>query len=278
MPALSRPAFAASWRIDVRIEKHGAAITNLDEWLQHAGPKTPEKQWVEGRSAMEAARAWLEGAPNGPPKEIGDLLRSHMDFRNVVIDQVEPEARVSFDTRRGEPRNADLVIIGHDDYGPFAGSVEAIADETFDQRVSEVLDAALERTVANPRSGGVERVVELVRGLVPPRVPDSVSIGDLRYQLLTGVAGTLALAAEHHAARAVFIVHVFETDKTSSRRLEANANDANQFVRRLSSGAVSNLEDGVLVGPIHVRGAALSAKPAALYIGKATRRLSDPMS
>jgi hypothetical protein len=92
-----------------------------------------------------------------------------------------------------------------------------------------------------------------------------------------GVEGTLALAAEHRAARAIFIIHVFETDKTSSRRLEANANDASQFVRRLSSGAVKQLDEGVLVGPIHVRGAALSAKPAALYIGKATRRVSDPL-
>ena len=261
----------------MRIEKGNASITNLDEWLEHAGPKNPEQHWVEGGSAMEAARAWLDAAPNGPPNEVADLLRSHTDFRNAVIDRVEPEARVSFETRRGEPRNADLVVIGHDDHGPFAGSVEAKADETFDRPLADVLDAALERTVANPRSAGVERLIELVRALVPPRVPDTVSIGELRYQLLTGIAGTLALAAEHHVARAIFIIQVFETDSTSLRRLEANANDANQFVRRLSSGAVSHLDEGVLVGPIQVRGAALSARPAALYIGKATRRVSDPL-
>ena len=261
----------------MRIEKSNAAITNLNEWLEHAGLKDPQKQWVEGRSAMEAARAWLEGAPNGPPNEIADLLRSHTDFRHVVVDQVEPEARVSFDTQRGEPRIADLVISGHDEHGPFAGSVEAKADETFGQLLSEVLDAALERTVANPRSGGVERVVELVRALVPFRAPDTVSVGELRYQLLTGVAGTLALAAERRVERAIFIIHVFETEKTSSRRLAANAKDTDQFVHRLSSGAVTRLDDGVLVGPIQVRGMALSAKPAALYIGKATRRVSPPM-
>jgi len=261
----------------VRIQKKGTVRGSLAEWLEHAGPRNPEEQWVEGRSAMEVARAWLENGPSGPPTEIGDLLRSHPDFRNVIIDQVEPEARVSFDTRRGEPRNADLVLIGHDDFGPFVGSVEAKADETFDQRLSGTLEAALERAIANPRSGGVERVIDLVRGLVPPRQPDTVSVGELRYQLLTGIAGSLALAAEHHTARAVFIVHVFETAKTSTRLLEANVNDASQFVRRLSSGSVTSLGEGVLVGPIQVRGAALSAKPAALYIGKATRRVSDPV-
>lgn len=260
----------------MRIEKKAAALGTLDEWLEHAGPKNPEVQWVEGRSAMEVARAWLESAPSGPPAEIGHLLRSHRDFRNVIIEQVEPEARVSFDTRRGEPSNADLVLIGHDEIGPFVGSVEAKADETFGQRLSDTLDAALERAIANPRSAGVERVIDLVRALIPPKKPETVAVGELRYQLLTGIAGSLALAAEHRAARAVFIVHVFETGKTSSQHLEANANDASQFVCRLTSGSVTSLEDGVLVGPIQVRGAALSAKPAALYIGKATRRLSEP--
>ena len=261
----------------MRIEKKGVALGTLAEWLEHAAPKNPEKQWVEGRSAMEVARAWLANAPNAPPPEIGDLLGSHGDFRNVVVEQVEPEARVSFDTRRGEPRIADLVLIGHDEFGPFVGSVEAKADEPFGQRLSETVELALERAIANPRSAGVERVIELVRGLVPPRQPETVSVGELRYQLLTGIAGSLALAAEHHAERAVFIIHVFETGMTSARLLEGNAEDASQFVRRLSSGSVPSLETGVLVGPIQVRGAALSAKPAALYIGKATRRLSDPV-
>jgi hypothetical protein len=261
----------------LRIAKKDLAITSLDDWLEHAGPKDPDRQWVEGRSAMEAARAWLEGAPAGPPLEIASLLRSNADFQNVVIDQVEPEARLYFDTRRGETRNADLVFLGHDEKGSVVGSVEAKADEAFGPRISDVLNTALERAVSNPRSGGIERVVELVRGLVPPRVTDTVSIGELRYQLLTGIAGTLALAAEHKAERAIFIVHVLETSMTSSPQLAANADDASQFVRRLTSGAVKELEEGVLCGPIRVRGEALSARPAALYIGKATRRVSDPL-
>jgi hypothetical protein len=200
----------------LRIAKKDLAITSLDDWLEHAGPKDPDRQWVEGRSAMEAARAWLDGAPAGPPLEIASLLRSNADFQKVVIDQVEPEARLYFDTRRGETRNADLVFLGHDEKGSVVGSVEAKADEAFGPRISDVLNTALERAVSNPRSGGIERVVELVRGLVPPRVTDTVSIGELRYQLLTGIAGTLSLAAEHKAERAIFIVHVLETSMTSS--------------------------------------------------------------
>lgn len=260
----------------MKIAKKDVAIASLTDWLTHAGPKDPDRQWEDGRSAMEVARAWLDGAAHGPPHEIADLLRSNADFQNVVIDDVEPDARVTFDKRRGEQGNADLVFFGHDDLGPVVGSVEAKADEPFGPRLADVLSIALERAVANPRSGSIERVVDLVRGLVPLRAPDTVPIGELRYRLLTGIAGALAVAAEHRAERAIFLVHVFETSKTSSGQLAINADDASQFFRRLSSGSIVHLEDGILHGPIQVRGEALSAKPAALYVGKATRRLSDP--
>jgi hypothetical protein len=264
------------WRIRLDIAKNGANIGTLADWLTLAGPKDPDRQWVEGRSAMEVARAWLESAADGPPSEIVRLLRSNADLQNAVLDSVEPDARVNFDTRRGDPRSADLAFTGHDDSGSFVGTVEAKSDEPFGPRVSDVLNIALERAVSNPRSDGIERVVELLRGLVPTKTAETASVVDLRYQLLTGIAGTLALAAKHRADRAIYIVHVFETDKTSSRDLAANAEDLSQFVRRLSSGSVASLEEGVLHGPIQVRGEALAARPAALYVGKVTRRLSDP--
>lgn len=260
----------------MRIAKNGASIANLTDWRTLAGPKDPE-QWVEGRSAMEVARAWLDGLAGGPPEEIARLLRSNSDFQNLVIQEAEPDARLSSDTRRGELGNADLVFMGHDSTGAVVGSVEAKSDDPFGPRVSDVLDIALERAVSNPRSVGIDGVVELVRGLIPPRAPNTVSIVDLRYRLLTGIAGTLAVAAKRHAERAIYIVHVFETDKTSARELAANTSDVNEFVHRLSSGSLPQLEEGILHGPIHVRGEALAARPAALYIGKATRRLSDPV-
>jgi hypothetical protein len=45
----------------MRIEKSGQRIQSLEDWRRLAPPKTDE-HWVEGRSALEAARAWLEGA------------------------------------------------------------------------------------------------------------------------------------------------------------------------------------------------------------------------
>jgi hypothetical protein len=267
--------YAGSRRSYLKIAKNGAAIASLTDWRSLAGPKDPS-HWAEGRGAMEVARAWLDGAAQGPPPEIAALLRSSTDFQNLVIDEVEPDARLTFDTRKGELGNADLVFVGHDSAGSVVGSVEARSDEPFGPRVSDVLDMALERAVSNPRSVGIDGVVELIRGLVPPKAPDTVSIGDLRYRLLTGIAGVLAVAANRNAERAIFIIHVFETDRTSASELAANAKDASEFAHRLSSGSVQRLDDGVLHGPIQVRGEALAARPAALYIGRVTRRLSDP--
>ena len=38
-------------------------ITTVDEWLEWAGPLGGEKQWADGRSAKEVAKAWCR--PDG---------------------------------------------------------------------------------------------------------------------------------------------------------------------------------------------------------------------
>jgi hypothetical protein len=124
----------------MRIEKNGEAIVDLNGWYRLAPPQNPVKQWVDGRSAKETARAWLENAPESPPREIALLLATHQDIRDLVIDRVEPEARIAFDDRNG-PRNADLAIVARDKHGAAAISVEAKADESFGDTVAACLPA-----------------------------------------------------------------------------------------------------------------------------------------
>jgi hypothetical protein len=52
--------FAARGKSDrMTIIKNGINILTLEDWERHAGPKR-QLQWKDGRSAKEAARAWLE--------------------------------------------------------------------------------------------------------------------------------------------------------------------------------------------------------------------------
>ncbi len=256
------------------IEKEGEPIRSLDDWHRLAPPKDPITQWKPGRSAMECAIAWLESA-GGLPPEIAALLAGHPDFGRVIVDRMEPEALIAFDSHGG-PRNADVAVEAHDDTGRIAMTVEAKADEPFDRPMAEVLGAALERRIANSDSKGVERAVNLARALLRPKQKGQMAVGSLRYQLLTGVAGTLAMARDFGASRGVFVVHEIVTSATSQAKLATNAADFVGFVRRLTGDASLEVRAGTLYGPIRVPGAPLFEHPADLYIGKATRPKSAP--
>jgi hypothetical protein len=222
---------------------------------------------------MEAARAWLRALP-GIPGEVDQLLRSNVDFKDVVFDRAEPEALLPFDEHNG-PRNADLAIVAHDATGPVAITVEAKADEEFDDLVRDTVAAALERLLENPRSGGVARVVSLAQSLFGARrkLPP---VSDLRYQLLTATAGTMALADRLNADRAAMVVHEFVTSKTSKRLLDRNQGDLEAFAARISGGAVTSVEDGRLYGPFQCPGEPLFTCAHRFYFGKAVRHLGKP--
>lgn len=59
----------------MQITKNGQIIKTLDDWWRLAPPKDPVKQWVDGRSAKETARAWTAREAS-PRPEILNLLRS----------------------------------------------------------------------------------------------------------------------------------------------------------------------------------------------------------
>ena len=82
------------------------------------------------------------------------------------------------------------------------------------------------------------------------------------------------------ATRAVFAIHEFVTDQTSDDKHARNALELGQFLERLTDGAIRNIAEGAIVGPIRVPGnPRIPCVP--LYIGKAARntrieRRSEP--
>lgn len=258
---------------DMRIENSRGTISSVSDWFRHAPPKGKEKHWVDGRSAKELATAWCGSGSVVVPNEVASLFGSHQDFVGLGLTSAEPEARIPFDSLPGEPRNADLAIQGHDAKGAVAISVEAKADEPFGDSLANAWADAVERRLDNARSGGVARIDTLVASLFRPRKSTKLpSLGDIRYQLLTAAAGALAMADEMRAERAVLLVHEFVGPIADSRKLTRNANDLDNFVLRLSLGAIAKVGDGMLVGPITVPGLPLFQSPARLYVGKVSRR------
>jgi hypothetical protein len=148
--------------------------------------------------------------------------------------------------------------------------VEAKADEPFGTTVAETIAAALERSIENPASRGVQRVEDLVRAQFKPRAAGQPPVGKLRYQLLTAVAGTLAYAIAEHADTAVLVVHEFLTNKTKDHLHARNAKDYDAFLTRLGAAETVDAKRFSLAGPFLVPGAPIFHGTPALMIGKVT--------
>ncbi|MBK6845118.1 MAG: hypothetical protein IPG88_22945 [Gemmatimonadetes bacterium] len=164
--------------------------------------------------------------------------------------KVLPEHRVRFDDLPGEPRNADVNVIAEGREGTIAISLEAKADEPFGELVSDVLESAVRKIVADTPTNGVLRVQQLAASIFAKGGCERLPLGDVRYQLLTGVAGVIAFARDVKASVAVFVVHEFVTDQTDDAKHLQNMRDLNAFVERLTRGRMNALPGNELFGPI----------------------------
>jgi hypothetical protein len=99
------------------------------------------------------------------------------------------------------------------------------------------------------------------------------AVAELRYQLLHGVAGSLILAHERHAAAALFIVFEFQGASPTLQN-DRNAKDLQAFVSALGTPEL-RLKNGCLLGPFTVPGGGTIPSGMPLFIGKAVRSLSE---
>ena len=232
-------------------------LTSIEEWHRFAPPKRRNTHWKDGRSAKENARAWINAAPDLQP-DIARTLGACTDIGPLRKWRAEPEARIPIDRFRGEQPNIDLLLIAEDDHGPVVIAIEAKADETFGDVISDQYRQAC--AAANPRSKRVARIEALLDRFALDIKQDQVT--QLRYQLLTATAAVLAEAERRSAERTILIAHEFVTPLTVSERRERNAADLDRFLS-VAFAHRRHLASGTVAGPIPVKGA------PTLYVGKA---------
>jgi hypothetical protein len=232
------------------ITKKGTRILSIEDWLRLAGPKYKVKQWVDGRSAKELAKYWVEKSGVTIPAQVADVLLSSPDFGSILNWNAEPEVKLRFDKLQGEPRNTDMLIVAEDRSGPFLIGVEGKADESFAQYLKGTMRAAHKELLSNPRSNRVSRIEWLTNWLLPKGGFNHQLAGSIRYQLLTATAGLLAEAHRRQISRAVLLVQEFVSDKTTDRKHTLNSSDLNAFTKVLSKGVINELSPGKLSGPI----------------------------
>ena len=202
------------------VDYHGRAISTLEEWERHFNSS---KHWKKGRSAYSLADFILNR--NGA---------AHLESRvssvlseEVIFERATPEYLAKFDSYRS-PSHLDIGIFGK--VGPgnslFLG-VEAKVDETFGPTVSERYRDALKTRQSNPRTKAPERVEQLLSRYFSENIaPDKSRFSDIRYQLLTAAAGTVAVPKDVM----VLCVLVFKTNSYDPQKGEGNYRDYMKFL------------------------------------------------
>jgi hypothetical protein len=236
----------------------GQSINSVEEWFQLAPPKKGALQWKDYRSAKELAKAWVA---SGVPAELGALFESHPDFRGLTIDEVVPEYRITLDSFGGEPRNADLLLVGCCSDGQIIATIEAKADEEFGPRI---------RKYVSQKNGTESKVPARVEGLLSAIFGKGLDeqLGRMRYQLLHAAAATLIEAKIRGAVRAAFVVHEFRSASLNTSKVAGNADDWASFMGLIAQrSGVALVPDG-LSGPFKVAGGGLVPNEIPLYVGK----------
>lgn len=245
-------------------DRAGQIINRWQDW-------TPPKQayhWKEGRSAMELARSWFQTDTLQCPPELEALFATNTHTSNIEIDEGHPEFVTPL-PERGEGRNHDLMLKAHTPNASSVICVEAKVDEPFGKKIGEYWSEATVKTKPTRVPERIQALLEIVFG--PNAQPDVKPWCDLRYQLLTAVAGTLLQAAAEQVPLAIFVVHEFRTPLTKPALRDANADDYARFVEVLFS--VPAVSSGQIYGPLQVQAGSHLLQSVELFVGKTTGRV-----
>lgn len=222
--------------MELKISKTKNTIENVEQWLEFAPPKDKEKHWKDGRSAMSLAQFMTDG---DQIKKLEDILKK-LGYDTTGKISCTPEANTVL-PGKGNGRNHDLLMVGKD----FVAGIEAKVSESFGKSISKELEGASKNKQ--------DRIDELSKALFGCEV-NAVS-GELKYQLLTGVMGTIYEAAiKNKKTKALFLVIVF-TDGITSKDEKAVASNNEDFVKFCRY--IGLAEDG---GTINIFNVALTIK------------------
>lgn len=211
----------------------GTEIHDLREWEEVGGPKE-SYQWKEGRSALELARCWISG--EAQPK-VESLLERQ--FAEITLEFGIAEKQTRFDSFSG-PRHHDLLVEAISARGKVIIGVEGKADEPFDLSLFEKKAKTEKDLRANRNSKSKRRLVEMTEcflGISIDELEEGDPRGELGYQLLSALAGTLADAKLADSGSAVLLIHEFVSSETDDAKHEINDRVYSSFVDLVTNQA-----------------------------------------
>ena len=206
----------------IKISKNNNIITTVEEWYQFAPPKAKGKHWKDGRSAKSLAQFMTD---KNQVKKLEDIL-VELEYNTNGVISCTPEANTVLPCK-GNGRNHDLLMIGED----FVVGIEAKVSEPFGEEIStELIEAS------DNKKNRIDTLANKLFGCKINEVKDGL---ELRYQLLTGVYGTLLEAEKNKKSKALFLVIVFTDGLTSEDENAVNRNndDFKNFCQQIGLSA-----------------------------------------
>lgn len=166
----------------------------------------PQKHWKKGRSAYEAAHAWIGMNKNrgpGIPPRVAAVLSSDPDWSRAKIVTGFFEHATPLDTQKG-PSNTDLLLVCDIPPGLGIMAVEAKAGESFGDRVCDWL-------AVEPSPGKDARwkwACEFFN-------VGAETCHELRWQLFHRTASAIIEARRFRSRHAIMLVHDFSGNASS---------------------------------------------------------------
>jgi hypothetical protein len=193
------------------------------------------------------------------------VFKMNEETHGLSIETAVAEEQIAFDDFPGGKCNHDLLVRGRCRCGSVVIGLEAKADETFGQTIATYQRDALAAREAGKSTNAPGRLAGLLNDIGFISLQRNPTFGGLRYQLFSGVAGTLAAAEGGDTA--VFIVHEFVTPLTTTKKRSENKQALAEFVGDIT-GAIAPGDDWWLLGPFHVPAERWASIP--LFIGHLT--------
>ncbi len=220
--------------------QNGTPIRDLRDWEEHAS--TPGR-FVDHYSAKELARLWLSGEA---PQVYVDILGNALP--GLTLTEAVAEAQVAFDGYPGGKRNHDVLAVGRAEIGEVVVGIEGKVNESLDDTLAGKLSAAEQLKRSGKNTNLDKRVRDVFQALAGRPFDPASADGQLRYQLFSAIAGTLAAATEKTQA-AVMLVHLIETPQADPAKFEQTRAAISAFAETVfgTSG------DGSLIGPVKAR-------------------------
>lgn len=252
----------------VIVGRKGCLIRSVEEWFVAAPPKARDRQWKDGFSAKELAKAWFRTGVAAVPVELATLMETNPATEGARVTLGIAEHPTGFDSFRGGKRSHDLLLVARKDANQIAIGVEAKVAETLGSRLIGEYEAAKAAEARGKSTKLPARIEHLVLSLFGRTLDEDVGLGNVYYQLLTAAAGALVEARRRAAIAAVLVVHELIASRAPDV-ITTSQLAVGDFIAALDRTHEARPTMGMLHGPFTIPGGGMIPSDVPLFVGLA---------